>query len=517
MRLHILVEPGCKGGVAAIGLGTVIGLECGRREESGDPLELRRRRIDAERLHSHEFLRDLPAIFVGAELVDEDLDPRLVDIVAPAVAIIDAKARLQIAQQIVGGHKAVDLGRDHRRAAHAPADKNARAEPAVLPHQLDADIVQPHRRAILVRRDHRDLELARQIAEFGVEARPLPQQLRPGARIGDFIGGGAGILIRADVADAIAAGLDRVHLDAGEIGEDIGRIGQLDPVILEILARGEMAVIAIIFARDVREHPHLRARQRAIGNGDAQHIGVKLEIEPVHQPERLELVLAHRPRKAAGDLIAKFVHPGIDDRLVICVILVHWSPALLNEGEGIVAHDRAEIGKTLPVDPHFAVRGADFAEGLCHARRIMALRGGIADGDDHVPIGVAVIGAFQERIAGEQPLFDADLVHREPVALDIGDQRRPLARRGAKIGLGDVAGRRERGIRRARCGTLCRNGTARQSEREQQAAHHITQAPASGSAGFSVRSGRTVGPSARTRSLIWAGRGPSGAAVASIT
>ena len=37
--------------------------------------------------------------------------------------------------------------------------------------------------------------------------------------------------------------------------------------------------------------------------------------------------------------------------------------------------------------------------------------------------------------------------------------------------------------------------------------HQITHWPISGSAGLSVRSGRTVGPSARTRSLIWAGRG----------
>ena len=56
-------------------------------------------------LHVRELLLDLAAIFVGAELVDQDLDARLVDVVAAAVAIVDAQARLEIAEQIVGRHE----------------------------------------------------------------------------------------------------------------------------------------------------------------------------------------------------------------------------------------------------------------------------------------------------------------------------------------------------------------------------------------------------------------------------
>ena len=58
--------------------------------------------------------------------------------------------------------------------------------------------------AILVGGDDRDLELARQVAEFGVEGAPLPQQFGPGARVGQFVGGGAGELVGTDVADAVA-------------------------------------------------------------------------------------------------------------------------------------------------------------------------------------------------------------------------------------------------------------------------------------------------------------------------
>ncbi len=183
--------------------------------------------------------------------------------------------------------------------------------------------MQPHCRAIIVAGDHRNLELARQVGEFRMEGRPLAQQFGPGARIGHFIRGRAGILIRRDVADAVAAGLDGMHLDSRQLGEDVGRVLELDPVELQVLARGEMAVAAIIFARDVAEHPHLPAVERAIGDGDAQHIGVELEVEAVHQPQRLEFVLAHRAGHAAGDLIAEILDAGVDDGLVILVVAIH--------------------------------------------------------------------------------------------------------------------------------------------------------------------------------------------------
>jgi hypothetical protein len=74
-----------------------------------------------------------------------------------------------------------------------------------------------------------------------------------------------------------------VHLDLGQRREHIGNIHELHPVELEILARGEMAVAAIPFAADHRQLAQLPWAEHAIGNGDAQHIGVKLKIEAVPQ------------------------------------------------------------------------------------------------------------------------------------------------------------------------------------------------------------------------------------------
>ncbi len=138
-----------------------------------------------------------------------------------------------------------------------------------------------------------------------------------------LVGGGPGELVRRDIADAIAAGLEGMHLDRRQFGQQIGRLLQLDPVVLDVLARGEMRVIAVVFARNVRQHPQLRPRQRAVRNGDAQHIGVQLQIQAIHQPQRLEGVLGDFIVQAACDLIAKFGDAGVDDGLVIVVVAIH--------------------------------------------------------------------------------------------------------------------------------------------------------------------------------------------------
>jgi hypothetical protein len=42
-----------------------------------------------------------------------------------------------------------------------------------------------------------------------------------------------------------------VHADAGKIGHGVGQLGELDPVELDVLPRGEVAVAAIVAARDM--------------------------------------------------------------------------------------------------------------------------------------------------------------------------------------------------------------------------------------------------------------------------
>ena len=88
----------------------------------------------------------------------------------------------------------------------------------------------------------------------------LADELGPDARILDLVGSHARPLIGGDVAHAIAAGLHAVHADAREIGHGIGQLLELDPVILNVLPSGEMAVTAIIAPRHMGEHSQLFGR-----------------------------------------------------------------------------------------------------------------------------------------------------------------------------------------------------------------------------------------------------------------
>ncbi len=84
-----------------------------------------------------------------------------------------------------------------------------------------------------------------------------------------------------------------------------------------------MAVAAVVFARDLGKLAQLQHRERAIRNGDAQHIGVQLQINAIHQPQRLEFFLGQFSREPARDLVAEFGDPLGKKPAIEGVINVH--------------------------------------------------------------------------------------------------------------------------------------------------------------------------------------------------
>ena len=65
---------------------------------------------------------------VEALLVHQDLDARLVLVVAPPLQVVDAQDRLGIGEEIRLGQEVAHLLADHGRAALAAADEDAKAD-----------------------------------------------------------------------------------------------------------------------------------------------------------------------------------------------------------------------------------------------------------------------------------------------------------------------------------------------------------------------------------------------------
>ena len=80
-----------------------------------------------------------------------------------------------------------------------------------------------------------------------------------------------------------------MHFDAGEVVQDGRNVGECGPVVLDVLARGEVAIAASYLRAIWASIRNCFGIERTVGDGDAQHIGVQLQVDAVHQPERTEL------------------------------------------------------------------------------------------------------------------------------------------------------------------------------------------------------------------------------------
>jgi hypothetical protein len=115
---------------------------------------------------------------------------------AAAVAVIGAQDGVEVVQHFLARQEFADHVADHRRAPEAAADDHAGADLTRLVfHDVDADVVHQHRRAVFAAGRDGDLELARQEGEFRVEGGPLADQLAIGARVHQLVVGDAGELV----------------------------------------------------------------------------------------------------------------------------------------------------------------------------------------------------------------------------------------------------------------------------------------------------------------------------------
>src|SRR2546423_1281605 len=267
---------------------------------------------------------DFLAGFLGAAFLHQDLNARLVDVVAPPVAVVDTQDGFDIGQQVPPRQKVADDESDRRSAAQAPDDQHA--EPHLALRVLDrvqTDVVHRNRGAVRLGAVHRELELAREIGELGMERGPLADDFAPDEGIDDLVLRDAGEMIGGDIAEGIARGLDRVHLHRRQLRKDVGNALELGPVQLQVLARAEVAVAAVVLVGDLREFSQLLRRQEAVGNRDAQHRRVTLDVETGPEAQRAELVLRELAREKTFRLVAELDNALVDELLVDFVVTVH--------------------------------------------------------------------------------------------------------------------------------------------------------------------------------------------------
>ena len=313
------------------------------------------------------------------------------------------------------------------------ADEDAKADLAVLvAHRLRADVV--HQRGGPVDRcpGDGDLELAREEREFGVHRRPLADELGPRPRIDDLVRGHARERIGRRVAHAIAAGLDRVHLHGGEERENVGDVLEPRPVELNVLPRREMAVASVILAGNAGEHAKLRRRHEAVGNRDAKHRRVLLDVEAVLEAQRAKLVLGELAAQEALRLVAELGDPALHQGGVEVVVAIHETVLLYNQMVHLIA-TALIMEKNKPVCPrrHRAIRRDVDGASRCptnHQRPPIVL---LAHGARDPRWGEPFLTVL-EQVRADAPDLAVELAYLEHLAPSLADAVRRLAERGAR-------------------------------------------------------------------------------------
>ena len=94
-----------------------------------------------------------------------------------------------------------------------------------------------------------------------------------------------------------------------------------------------MTVVAVVFARDAREHANLRCRQQAVRNRDAQHRRVLLDVQAVTQPQGLEIVVGQLPGEEPPRLVAELRDALLHEALIDRIVAIHGGDCRLAAGQ----------------------------------------------------------------------------------------------------------------------------------------------------------------------------------------
>ncbi len=183
-------------------------LQLRRRKVGGDRSDIRVGKFQFAVLQVNELRLDLPRQFFRTCFMHEDLDARLVLVVATTMKVVHAHDGGGVGQKVLFWQEVADFFGDHRRSSLPAADINRKADVAlVVLFEMQTDIVNLNGGAIAFRTCYGNLELAWQEGEFRMHRRPLAQDFRIGAWISHFVCRSTCKVVGGDVANAISGGL----------------------------------------------------------------------------------------------------------------------------------------------------------------------------------------------------------------------------------------------------------------------------------------------------------------------
>ena len=206
-----------------------------------------------------------------------------------------------------------DAGHDRRAAAHAHLE----ALHAVADARDEGDVVDAGDRAVLVGGGEGGLHLARHQLRGGVAHEV--------AHVGAHVGGGVEELALADagpgvaghVADGVAAALAAREAGVGQLPDRLGGVPQRDVVELDVLARGDVALVERrVLLHHVGEGLHLLRRDAAERQLHPDHldVGLALAVDALLQAEADELVLGRVAGEELLGLVVEVVELALEDR-----------------------------------------------------------------------------------------------------------------------------------------------------------------------------------------------------------
>jgi hypothetical protein len=235
--------------------------------------------------------------YVPAELLDHELHPVALLVLVIAPFLEHAQHRFAHSKDLRRRQEFVD---DARRLAHdrrSAASQNAESALTIRAElRMEGQIVDRNDRVIFWASFERDLELPRQRRAEAVAKQKPSRRFRVRRDVEPFVGSRTGVRAGRDVPHRVAARL--AGGDAG-IGQQPHRrfgIVQLDEMKLNILARRDVAEPARVALADLGQHAQLRARDDALRDLDAQHLGVgrlTLSVSAPQQTKRAPLVRRH--------------------------------------------------------------------------------------------------------------------------------------------------------------------------------------------------------------------------------